>query len=40
MDNYDRNHKTLRGTQSRKLNPQIDDETFSERYVKAERHLE
>ena len=40
MDNYDRKHKTLRGNQSRKMNPQIDDSIFTERYIKAERHLD
>ena len=40
MDNYDRNHKTLRGTQSRKINPTIEDSVFTEQYIKAERHLD
>jgi hypothetical protein len=40
MDNYERNHKTLRGTRTQKINLAIDDEVFTERYIQSEKHLD
>jgi pSer/pThr/pTyr-binding forkhead associated (FHA) protein len=40
MDNYERNHKTLRGTRTQKINLTIDGEVFTERYIQSEKHLD
>ena len=40
MDNYERNHKTLRGTRTQKINLAIDGEVFTERYIQSEKHLD